>query len=1064
MKTDAETARVKFDADDLNPMSQAQEFQDKDRARELFERLCWPNGAVFPHCQNSGQCRRKFLSALKASGTGVRRFPLELFLGLLILSDFSVNASLSFDSLRNAQCDFWQTSDGLPNHDVVSLAQTPDGYIWLGMVGSSSTLVRFNGFEFVPSVRLEDGGDQSIASLAVGKSGRLWISKASGTSSLILWQSGIQTSIEMKLPPPAGGGIPSIPLYEDRSGNLWIGGGGLLVRTPEGQIEDFSAVAKDFGEIRQFVEDKDGTLWLATIHGLVRYRNHTFDQPYPITNTVLSVYSSSEGSLWVGTDTKPGLLQVTSSGTIIRYGDANGLNSRGVLAICEDLESNIWLGTYSGLYCVKNGIVSRIQETDLRTAFIFSLLWDLEGSLWVGTSDGLYHLYANPIEHFGAAAGLGPVNSLSMGPSGLWANIFSRGTYLQHDGDWTKREDLGDSSGAGQLFEAANGDIWLSEGSYYDHFRRGKPMVIEEIGENARFCDDGSTLWIATGTNLFTFRNEKLFPMGEGWPAMTINCVVTNRGGGLLIGTTQGLYKWAGQLTRWLDFGRDFPGTRISGLEWDGATLWVASDKAIARYQDHWQVIRAEAGLTKTGGINSMLVESNSLWLGCVNGLFRINRTEEEQYLRGTFRQVTLTQYGKAQGMRSGYLGPSTQGRGAVKGKDGKLWFASKSGIVAVNTKELLNPKPPPVVIESVLLDQQPAASFSEKPAEVIKVPAGTKNIEIHFAALTYISPSMVVYKYRLRGLDPDWVTAANSHVARFIKLPPGNYDFQVQACNASGVWNDEGVSLHFVQAPFFYQTRTFFILCWLLGACAILILTALGTAVAHAISSRKMRRHVALLEAQRALDRERARIARDIHDDVGSTLTRIVLLSELAGREPEQTYTQDGHLAGIRSAAKEITRRLDEIVWAINPRNDTLDALVTYISKLVTDQARAAGLRCRLDVPPTLPTWPINGTTRHNIFLACKEAIHNAIKHAAANQLQLRLTLQEGTFLLEICDDGMGLPAAPSESAGDGLLNMRERLTNLGGACEISSIPGRGTTVGFRLFHPQKSKPVSPK
>src|ERR1017187_4388280 len=270
----------------------------------------------------------------------------------------------------------------------------------------------------------------------------------------------------------------------------------------------------------------------------------------------------------------------------------------------------------------------------------------------------------------------------------------------------------------------------------------------------------------------------------------------------------------------------------------------------------------------------------------------------------------------------------------------------------------------------------------------------------------------MAVYKYRLRGLDPDWVTGGNTRVARFTKLSPANYDFQVQACNAGGVWNEEGASVHFVQEPFFRQTRAFYILCWSLGAVAILVLAASITAVSHAISTRKMRRRLALLEAQQALDHERARIARDIHDDVGSTLTRIVLLSELAGREPEQTYTQDGHLAGIRSAAKEITRRLDEIVWAINPRNDTLDALVSYISKLITDQAHAAGIQCRLDAPPTLPVWPINGTTRHNIFLACKEAIHNAIKHSAAKHLQLRLTLREESFLLEICDDGIGLVA----------------------------------------------------
>ncbi len=998
---------------------------------------------------------------MKVCRTSARRFCPGLFLGLLTLSAWSAGASIPFDFLHNAQCDFWQTSDGLPNHDVVSLVQTSDGYIWVGMYGSTNSLVRFNGFEFAPAVKLAGGGGNAYTCLAGGKNGRLWISKPSGAGSLTLWQRGQATLVEMRLPPPVDRGIP---LFEDRGGNLWIGGRGLFIRTPEGEVKDLSAVTKGFGGIRQIAEDRDGTLWLATDQGLVRHQNGAFDQPYPITNILYSIYASKEGSLWMGTDVEPGLLQVTPSGTIIRYGEGQGLNSRGVWAICEDRESNIWLGTYSGLHYVKDHRVYPIQETDLRTAFIFSLLWDREGSLWVGTSDGLYHLCSNPIEHYGAAAGLGAVNSLSMGPSGLFANIFSRGTYLRQGGVWTKQVELGDSVRDGQLFEAAGGDIWLSGEINCERYRRGKARVTEDIGGKACFCEDGNTLWIVNATNLFSFRDEKLRLMGEGWPAMNITFVVTNRGAGLLIGTTQGLYKWDGHLARWLEFGGDLPGARIRDLEWDGSTLWLATDQAIARYVRHWQVIRAEAGLAKTGGINSMLVESNGLWLGCVNGLFCINRTEVDQYFLGALHQVTLTQYGKAQGMRSGYLGPTGWGGGAARGNDGKLWFASKSGVVAVNTKELLNPKPPPVVIESVLLDQQPVGSFCANPDEVVRVPAGTQNVEIRYAALTYISPAMAVYKYRLRGLDPEWATADNSRIARFTKLPPGNYDFQVQACNAGGVWNEEGASVHFVQEPFFSQTRAFVVLCWSLGGVVILVLTASATAVAHAISSRKMRRRLALLEAQQALDRERARIARDIHDDVGSTLTRIVLLSELAAREPAQTYTQDGHLAGIASAAREITRRLDEIVWAINPRNDTLDALITYLSKLVTDQARAAGLRCRLDLPPTLPSWPINGTARHNIFLACKEAIHNAIKHAAATQLQLRLTLQEEGFLLEICDDGVGLPAAPNESTGDGLLNLRERLAASGGACEFSSVPGRGTVVGLRLPCSRAPKPLSTK
>jgi signal transduction histidine kinase/ligand-binding sensor domain-containing protein len=990
----------------------------------------------------------------------VRLFFSSLSIGVLLLFNCTSGASFLFDSPRSVQCDVWQTSDGLPNHDVVSLIQTHDGYIWAGMVGLSNSLARFNGFEFAPVVDLAAGDPKAVTCMALGKDGRLWISRSSGTGSLVLLQQGRVTLIKTTLPPSFGLGIP---IHEDAKGNLWIGGGGLLVRSLVGQIKDLGTAAKDFGEIRQIVDGRDQDIWLATEHGPVRYRNGVFDQPYPITNSVCSIYFSKAGSLWVGTDTEPGLFQIAPAGNIICYDEAKGLKSRGVMSICEDQESNIWLGTYFGLYCVKESHVNLVPKTDLRTAFIFSLLWDHENSLWVGTSDGLYHLYVNPIEQYGAEDGLGAINSLSAGPSGLWISTFSRGTYLLHDDVLEKQPELGDSSGDGQLFEAANGDIWHPELNAYGLFRNGRPKEVEEIiGSSAIFCDDGKTLWIVNSTNIFSFKGDKISPTGKGWPAMTITTVVTNRGGGLLIGTTHGLYKWDRQLIHWSELGSN----RISDLEWEGATLWVAAAQRIARYQDqHWKVIGTEADiLTKTGGINSMLVENGSLWLGCVNGLFCIRRSELEQFLCGKLGQVGLTQYGKAQGMRSGYLGPTGCGNGAIRGRDGKLWFASKIGVVAVNAKELLNPKPPPVAIESIMLDDNLSTNDSNNPDDVIKVPAGTQNIDIHFAALTFISPYMTVYKYRLLGLDTNWVTVGNSRMARFTKLSPGNYHFQMQACNAGGLWNEEGASVHFDQEPFFRQTRTFAVLICLVCAAAIFGLTALAFVAAHSISARKARRQLALLEAQQVMDRERARIARDIHDDVGSSLTRIVLLSELATREPEQINTPDGHLAGIRSAAREITRRLDEIVWAINPRNDTLDSLVTYISKLTADQARAAGLNCRLELPPSIPSWPITSSTRHNIFLACKEAIHNSLKHASASQLQLRLTLLEDGFLLEICDNGVGMPVTPAESVGDGLVNMVDRLTASGGFCEITSVPGRGTVVGFRLPRRQGPEPLSTK
>jgi len=954
----------------------------------------------------------------------------------------------SAEPLRHAEYDFWQTSDGLPRHDVVSVAQTTDGYIWAGTTASSNTLARFNGKEFAlvpspPGVR-----DERWARLAAGKGGRLWVSK-SGAGTLVLWEHGKAKPMRFTLPKASDWGIP---LYEDRNENLWIGGEGLLMRTPDGRIKDYCSITNEFGSIRGIAQDRRGTVWLAASDGLARYREGRFDRPYPITNNFFTVYPARDGSLWLGAESKIGAMQVTPSGEVIPFSAAQGLTSEGVGAICEDLEGNLWLGTHTGLCYVKAGRVYPVQENDLRTAFIFSLLRDQEGSLWAGTADGLYRARNIPFENYGPAEGLGPVNTLYSGLSGLWASVYVRGVFLYRDNGWEHVGFTG-NPGVENLVEFPAGELWVVIDHRCYRFRQGKTEVAEGIEGDIRFCTDGRGVWIVTGTGLF-FSSEGGAAKKAEWPFMQVTSLATNLGGGLLIGTTDGVSRWAGsgELTSWLRFAADFPGTRANSLEWEGQSLWLASDVALGRCQaGRWQVIRPEAGLAETGGINNFLAERENLWLGCNNGLFRIRRAEAEDCLRGVASRVTAVQYDRTRGVRPGYFGPGPWGQGTARSRDGRLWFASRIGVVAVNTAIALNERPPPVVIESLKLNQQPVSFLAQGDGPALRIPPGTRSVEIGYAALTYIAPDRVRYKYRLQGLDSDWVQVGNTRAARFARLAPGAYEFQVAACNSDGIWNDTGARIRLVQEPFFHQTRTFMVLCWV-AAGAVFAGLATGVArVAHAVSMRRMRRRLALLEAQRALDQERTRIARDIHDDLGSTLTRIVLLTELGRREPAQTHTPDGHLAAIQTAARDITRRLDEIVWAINPGNDTLDALVTYISKMAADQARAAGLRCRLDLPSVLPTWPLTGSVRHNLFLASKEALHNAIKHADPDELRLRLVQREDSFDLEISDDGVGLPAAPETMGGDGLVNLRERLAALGGECLIRSAPGQGTVVRRR-------------
>lgn len=283
--------------------------------------------------------------------------------------------------------------------------------------------------------------------------------------------------------------------------------------------------------------------------------------------------------------------------------------------------------------------------------------------------------------------------------------------------------------------------------------------------------------------------------------------------------------------------------------------------------------------------------------------------------------------------------------------------------------------------------------------------------------------------------------------------VPPGRYTFRVIACNNDGVWNETGAHLAFVVQPHFWQTLGFRIA---LGTLALIV-------VAGGVwfeTRRRLHRKLERAERQRAIERERARIAKDIHDDLGASLTRITMLCQTARADLHRPDQAAEDLDRIYGTARELTRALDEIVWAVNPHHDTLDSLANYLGRFAQDYLRVAGLRCRLDIPVHLPPWPLTAEVRHNLFLAFKEALNNVLKHAAATEVRLTLALAPDSFRLTVEDDGRGfVPAEVSPDsvaepdrvgAGNGLANMRRRLEEIRGRCEIHSQPGAGTRVVF--------------
>lgn len=289
------------------------------------------------------------------------------------------------------------------------------------------------------------------------------------------------------------------------------------------------------------------------------------------------------------------------------------------------------------------------------------------------------------------------------------------------------------------------------------------------------------------------------------------------------------------------------------------------------------------------------------------------------------------------------------------------------------------------------------------------------------------------------------------SREASYTYLPPGEYRFWVQTVTETGEIAGETTSVAITVTPHFWKTR------WFFGVVLLVAVGALLVGVRY-LTWRKMQARLETLERQRAIERERARIARDLHDDLGASLTQIALLSELANADLAQPELARTHLNQIFATAGGLARQLNEIVWAVNPANDTLEQFTSYICKFAQHYLSLVGIRCRLDFPEFVPNYPLPATERHNLSLATKEALHNIVKHAQAGQVWLRLKLEDDVLTLLIEDDGKGCDAEAVSVAGDGLSNMQQRMEQIGGHFTKQNRSGGGTTVRLVLPLPRNA------
>ncbi len=1006
---------------------------------------------------------------------GWTRFLISVFLAAILASSFHVCAAAAFAS--HYSFDVWQTEDGLPEHSVTAIVQARDGYLWFGTYNG---LVRFDGvrFKIFDTSNTPELPSSRVTSLLEDADGNLWIGHETGD--LTKYRDGVFSHINLGDASP-GGQIIDIGIDEDRT--LWLLNNAGWLFSLKGSKLTVSDMASQAGpNVPSFTKDRRGRLWVvrAGLHGWLEHgqlapwlpdgnsntdyferacasrdgglwlvgnqRVFKWSGAGPVKdmgpapwgeNSVTALLETKSGDLLAGTLTA-GLFLLSPDGTSRQFSRQNGLSHDWVRSLCEDREGNIWVGTGGGgLDALRERTVEMMKAPDAwQGRIVLSITPSAEGGLWVGTEGaGLYRVQDGIITPFNETNGLlNPfIWSVLEDPQGrLWAGTWGKGLFVRQSGGFQISAGMEDRGAAvPALYLARNGALWAGtdaglaryEGGNCTWFTRKDGLALPDV--RAITEDAAGAIWFGmSGGGLGRLKDGKLtqFRKTDGLASDFVWSLLAEKDGTLWIGT------FGGGLSRLRD-GRFATVSLREGLP-NNVICHIADDGR------------------------------GNFWMSSYGGIIRVPKGELNRCADGELKSIYFFTYGKADGLSTLECSGGFEPSGCAT-SDGRLWFPTSKGLAVVNPAEVkINPLPPPVAIEEIIVDGQPV-SIPEVESNVstvrLQIPPGKQRFEFRYTGLSLVAPQKLRFRYRLEGLESDWVEAGTQREAGYSYLKPGDYTFRATACNNDGVWNDTGAALGITILPYFWQT-------WWFSLGAGLAAAGVVAGAARYTTRRRLRWKMERLERQQAVEKERARIAKDIHDDLGASLTRITLLSQSGRAELEDPHQAAEDLDQIYLTARTLTRALDEIVWAVSPQHDTLDSLVTYLGKFAQDFLSAANIRCRLNVPMQLPACSLTAEVRHNLFLAFKEGLHNVVKHAAATEVRISLTVIDPGFALSVYDNGRGFDPARVAStrmtpaAGDplrtlpgyGLVNIRKRLEEIGGVFELHSAPGEGTNLKF--------------
>ena len=980
---------------------------------------------------------------------------------------------------RYCVVDGWGTGEGLlPQSSIISMLQTRDGYLWLG---TRNGLARFDGVHFTV---FDESTTPKLSSIQIVKlfedsQSNLWIGTESAGAMLVT--NGQILNVNFGQGRRKG---HLVSVCEDSTGAIWLlTEDHELARYWRGNADVWNIFGDSLTLGRAVIAEKSGLVWVGTDHEMIAIDPAAVRSKAPLPEKTRVpvgqldfLLASRTGGYWRIAD---GRIE-KCAGTIverdfgpypwIRKGDP-------VKAACEDRDGNLIVGLLNqGVFWFDaRGRATHIStDNGLANNSVLSLVVDGDGSLWVGLDGGgpterpLNRVTRSIFNLLDSSAGLIIQSICPDNKGGLWFSPKDNDFRYWKNGVTTS---VGSTFGTMRQFNPkavlvdANQGVWAAtvgvnlfrlEGNLFS-LAPGVGVLNPEI--SALHQGHDGRLWVGTQGGLGCWNGQEWTNLttNSGLSANIIRAIADDPNGDVWVGTEQGGLNLlrGGKITFFQKAG-GFPGDNISCLHLDDrGVLWIGTigNGLVRLAGGQWKHYTTKNGLS--GNSIDYLIEDGEgfLWIGSNAGLMRVSKKELDDYDPESLDLLSCRGYDQKDGLPATECTYGSQ-PAACRTGDGVLWFPTIAGMVSVNPSAIKpNTNPPPVVIEEVLIDQQPQNTngLRASPPASVTVPAGRENLEVQFTSLNLAAARRTLFRCQLEGYQTKMTRAGKDRFARFLNLPHGRYRFQVQARNEDGIWSQGGASLEVIVLPPFWET-------WWFRAAAAGALLGIIIATVHFISTQKLNRQLAGLRQQQALESERARISRDIHDRVGASLTQLSLLGEMLQADKVSAGEAETHARQISQTARETARELDEIVWTVNPSNDTLDGLINYICKNAEEYLAVAGLRYRLDAPAQLPPAAISPEARHNVFLAAKEAVTNVVRHARASEVWLRLRLAPHGFTLEIEDNGRGLDGVQEKTSEsrNGLRNMRKRMEDIGGEFFIG--PGRQGGTVVRLTVPLRN------